>query len=114
MTMEFIKPKGMEVLTFEDDEGDLDYVLQYKDGDTLRRIGLWFSTVEEIILNELWTWYAQPSTKEHMRDAIRTLIVEGYHDGMDATEYMTLLDADLARNRIKEEEEEEEEEDDND
>ena len=108
MTMVFVKPKDMEILTFEDDEGDLDYVLQYKDGDTLRRIGLWFSEVEEIMLNELWTWYAQPSTREHMRDAIRTLIVDGFHDGMDATEYMTLLDADLARRRI------EEEEDDND
>ena len=99
----FIKTSALEHDAVTDEDGDLNHTIQFKLGDTLVRVNLGINTLEDIILSELWVWYAEPSTKEHMRDAIRTLIVEGYHDGMDATEYMTLLDADLARNRIEEE-----------
>lgn len=96
-----IKPSALEHNAVTDEDGDLDHTIQFQIADTPVRVHLGINILEDIILSELWVWYADPDTKEHMRDAIRTLIVEGYHDGMDATEYMTLLNADLARHRIE-------------
>jgi hypothetical protein len=85
----------MELLTPLGSDGDPEYVL------ALPQIHLPINIIEDIVLTELWTLYADPDTRSHIRDAIRVIIVDVYHDGIPADDYMLVLDAELAKNTQK-------------
>lgn len=66
-----------------------------EDGDVNFSISLSVDDVENIILSELWSIYTDPDTRPIVRSAVHVLIVEVYHDGMDASEYIKALDNEL-------------------
>ena len=60
--------------------------------------------LEEIVLTELWVWGTDPSTKPHVRDAIRTAITDIYFEraALDSTDYFKAFDAAAAALAAKE------------
>ncbi len=76
---------------YSDEDGDPVYV--FTSDTPVCKFVLDVDGLEEIILTELWVWGTDPNTKQHVRDAIRTVVTEIYHDGLDPTEYLKAFDA---------------------
>jgi len=60
--------------------------------------------LDEIVLTELWMWGIDPSTKPHVRDAIRTVVNDIYFErcALESTDYFKAFDAAAAALAAKE------------
>jgi hypothetical protein len=82
---------------YEDDDGDPVYI--FTSDTPVSKFVLDVDGLEEIVLTELWVWGTDPNTKPHVRDAIRTVVTEIYHDGLDPTTYLKAFDTALAEKK---------------